>query len=112
MIVRNMNQPEVQQTLFKAHGGGNAVMLLDHRTMHNILFLAQGDLKPGKEIAAHTDPYEEIYYMLEGEAVMMVGGESQRVKKGDATWIPAGTVHAMVNDGADDCMVLVFAAVP
>jgi quercetin dioxygenase-like cupin family protein len=112
MIVRHENQDEVRKSFFKAHGGGEAVMLLDSSLMQNILFLAQGDLKPGKEIESHVDPYEEIYYILEGEALMMVGGEKQRVKPNNAIWIPCGATHSLKNDGKDVCKVLIFAAMP
>lgn len=87
-------------------------MLLDSRVLQGILFLAHGILKPGKVIEAHIDPYEEIYYLLEGEGIMMVGGEKQKVKAGDAIWIPYGSAHSLENDGDQDCLVLVIAAMP
>lgn len=112
MEVRNFFQKEVLQGLYQAHGGGEAAMLFDDRTLEGILFLAQGILRPGKRIAEHLDPYEEIYYVLQGEAIMKVGEEAQRVKTGDATWIPHGSMHSMENDGEEDCSVLVIAAMP
>ena len=112
MIVRNVNQKEVLQSLYRAHGGGEAVMLFDSSLLQGMLFLAQGILEQGKTIEAHTDPYEEIYYILEGEGIMMVEGEKRTVKKGDAIWIPYGAVHAMENDAEKDCVVLIQAALP
>ncbi len=112
MIVKHESQNEVRKSYFRAHGGGEAVMLLTNSIMQNILFLARGDLKPGKEIEVHVDPYEEIYYILEGEAQMMVDGEKQRVKPNNAIWIPSGATHSLQNDGEDVCKVLIFAAMP
>ena len=112
MIVRHENQDKVRKSFFTAHGGGEAVMLLDSSLMQNILFLARGDLKPGRAIEAHIDPYDEIYYILEGEALMMVGGEKQQVKPNNAIWIPHGAAHSLKNDGKDVCKVLIFAAMP
>ena len=112
MIVRNMNQQEVLQGLYRAHGGATAAMLLDQRNLQDILFLAHGVLKPGKEIEAHIDPYEEIYYVLQGEGDMMVGDERAKVKSGDAIWIPFGSPHSLKNIGEEDCLVLVIAAMP
>jgi len=112
MIVRNIKQEEVLAGLYSAHGGGVAAMLLDSRVLQGMLFLAHGMLKPGKTIEAHVDPYEEIYYVLHGEGLMMVGEDSQRVRCGDAIWIPCGSVHSLMNNGDEDCVILVVAAMP
>jgi mannose-6-phosphate isomerase-like protein (cupin superfamily) len=112
MIVRNINKKEVLETLYKAHGGGDAMMLFDSRDLQGLLFLAHGVLKTGNVLEAHADPYEEIYYVLEGEGIMMVGGEEQRVKPGDAIWIPCGAIHSLENEKEEDCVVLVVAAFP
>ena len=112
MIVRNIKQEKVRKGLYQAHGGGEAAMLFDSRELQGLLFFAHGVLRAGKVIEAHVDPYEEIYYVLEGEGIMMVGGEKKRVKPGDATWIPCGAIHSMENDREDDCVVLVAAAFP
>jgi len=112
MIVRNFEQKEVLQGLYKAHGGADAAMLFDSSLLQGLLFLAHGVLRPGRVIEPHVDPYEEIYYMLQGEGMMMVDDETQRVKAGDATWIPHGSVHSLENDGEEDCLVLVIAAMP
>ena len=112
MIVRNINQKEVRAGLYRAHGGGVAAMLLDETVLQTMLFLAQGELAPGKVLEAHVDPYEEIYYVLQGEGLMMVGDEKQKVRSGDAIWIPYGAVHSLENDGERDCVILVVAAMP
>jgi quercetin dioxygenase-like cupin family protein len=112
MIVRNINQKEVLEGLYRAHGGGIAAMLLDSRVLQGMLFLAHGILKPGKMLEAHIDPYEEIYYVLHGEGLMRVGEERQKVQPGDAVWIPYGSVHSLENDGDQDCVILVAAAMP
>lgn len=87
-------------------------MLLDSRVLRGILFLAHGVLKPGKLIEPHVDPYEEIYYVLEGRGVMRVGDEKQGVRRGDAVWIPCGAVHRLENNSDEECVVLVVAAMP
>ena len=79
MIIRNTNDEIVQETTYKAHGGGIARMLLTNKELRSMLFLADASLAPGKTIETHIDPYEEIYYILEGEGVMMVGDDERRV---------------------------------
>ncbi len=110
MIVRNLNDKEVIETTYRAHGGAVAQMILDRRTLKEIGFLAIASLKPGKEIEAHVDPMEEIYFILSGSGEMRVGGEARAVKPGDAVWIPTGDSHALYNDGDEDCIVLVVAS--
>ncbi len=112
MIVRNIKQEEVLRRRYVAHGGATATMLFDSSELQGILFFAYGVLKPGKVIESHTDPYEEIYYLLQGQGVMTVGDEQQKVTAGDATWLPYGVPHSLANDGDDDCIILVTAAMP
>jgi len=110
MIVRNIDHPEVVQTRYIAHNGAAACMLLDSRVLKGLLFFAHAALKPGREIEAHVDPYEEVYYLLSGRGVMTVGEERQEVTAGDAIWLPYGVSHSLINDGGEDCIILVAAA--
>jgi len=110
MIVRNIDHPEVVQTRYVAHNGAEACMLLDSRLMEGLLFFAHAVLKPGKEIEAHIDPYEEVYYLLSGRGVMAVGEESREVAAGDAIWLPRGVPHGLLNNGDENCVILVAAA--
>jgi mannose-6-phosphate isomerase-like protein (cupin superfamily) len=110
MIVRNVNDREVLETTYLAHGGAVAQMILDRRTLQEIGFLAIARLEPGRSIETHVDPMEEIYFILSGEGDMSVGSDTQRVKPGDAIWIPAGSGHSLTNTGPVDCLVLVVAS--
>jgi len=110
MIVRNINDKEVVDTTYIAHGGGIARMILDQRILKEIGFLAIGVVAPGKELEAHRDPMEEIYFILSGAGEIRVDEETRIVGPGDATWIPAGSLHSLVNIGKEDCNVLVVAS--
>lgn len=110
MIVRNINDKEVMDTTYLAHGGAVAQMILDRRILKEIGFMAIAKLSPGKEIEAHVDPMEEIYFILHGTATMQVDEESRRVGPGDAVWIPVGSSHSLLNNGEEDCIILVVAS--
>ena len=110
MIVRNLADKEVLETTYSAHGGAIAQMILDRRVLKEIGFLACGTLKKGKKIEAHTDPMEEIYFIMSGEGEMTVGDDSRHVVHGDAIWIPAGSFHSLLNTGEGDCLFLVVAS--
>ena len=110
MIVRNINDKEVLDTTYIAHGGAIAQMILDRRILKEIGFLAIAKLAPGKEIEAHIDPMEEIYFVLSGSGEMRVDEEARQVGPGDATWIPVGSSRSLLNDGKEDCIILVVAS--
>jgi len=110
MIVRNINDKEVLDTTYIAHGGAIAQMILDRRILKEIGFLAIARLEPGREIETHSDPMEEIYLIVSGSGNMGVDEETRPVGPGDAIWIPAGSPHSLLNDGQEDCTILVVAS--
>jgi len=110
MIVRNLKDKEVLDTSYIAHGGAIAQMILDQRVLKEIGFLAIAKLSPGKEIETHIDPMEEIYFVLSGSGEIRVDEESKSVGPGDATWIPTGSSHSLLNNGNEDCIILVVAS--
>jgi len=58
------------------------------------------ELDAGLLAGKHTHPGDEIGYVMEGEAELLVEGEAPRkLKVGDAFIIPAGKVHDAKNTG-------------
>ena len=63
--------------------------------------VARVELAPGSRAGRHTHPGDEISYVLEGEAELLVDGQPPRlVKAGESFVIPAGVVHDAHNSGA------------
>ena len=63
--------------------------------------VARVEVAPGGVAGWHTHPGEEISYVMEGSATLMVAGQPPRqVAAGEAFVIPAGVVHNAKNDGA------------
>jgi len=110
MIVRNINDREVLETTYRAHDGAIAQMILDRRVLQELGFLAIARLEPGKEISSHVDPMEEIYMVMSGTGLMRVGDEEKQVGPGDATWLPKGLPHSLVNTGQENLVILVVAS--
>jgi mannose-6-phosphate isomerase-like protein (cupin superfamily) len=110
MIVRNVNDREVLETTYLAHGGAIAQMILDRRVLREIGFLAIANLAKGKTIESHRDPMEEIYFVLSGEGEISVEEETRHVTPGDATWIPAGAAHSLTNSSEQELLILVVAS--
>jgi quercetin dioxygenase-like cupin family protein len=63
--------------------------------------VARVELAPGAKAGRHTHPGDEISYVLEGEATLLVDGQPPRtVKAGEMLVIPAGVVHDAHNDSS------------
>jgi len=67
---------------------------------------ARGEFQPGATVPKHTHPGEEVGYILEGELELDLAGKVQKLKTGDAFFVPAGTVHAAKNTGKGPALVL------
>jgi quercetin dioxygenase-like cupin family protein len=68
--------------------------------------LGHSRLDPGGAIPEHQHPNEEIYVVLSGSGLMIVGDEWQEVEQGYCIAIPPDTRHALHNTGDDEMTVL------
>lgn len=50
--------------------------------------------------------YDTVYQVLEGEALVRLGAESQRLGKGKLLNVPAGTAHVLENAGGGLLVVM------
>ena len=63
--------------------------------------VARVEVAPGAKAGRHTHPGDEISYVLEGEATLLIDGQPPRtVKAGESFVIPAGVKHDADNDGS------------
>ncbi|MBW8828110.1 MAG: cupin domain-containing protein [Burkholderiales bacterium] len=63
--------------------------------------VARVEVAAGAKAGRHTHPGDEISYVLEGEAQLLIDGQPPRtVKAGESFVIPAGVVHDAHNTGA------------
>ncbi len=49
----------------------------------------------GQGLSEHTAPFDATVHILDGEAVISIGGESQTVKAGEMLIMPANIPHAL-----------------
>jgi mannose-6-phosphate isomerase-like protein (cupin superfamily) len=57
------------------------------------------EVEPGKRLASHHDGAEEVLFIVQGEGVATVGGNSGRVRAGDLAVVPAWVTHGVENTG-------------
>jgi len=75
--------------------------------------LAEATLEPGQATERHYHrASEEIYLVAKGSGSLEVGGETLRVRPGDAILIPPGTWHTLENDGTSELRILCCCAPP
>jgi quercetin dioxygenase-like cupin family protein len=58
----------------------------------------------------HLHPWDEAYYVIEGEVAFSIGGREQKVTSGDFIYAPGGTVHAFKGTSEQPARMLIFDA--
>jgi quercetin dioxygenase-like cupin family protein len=58
----------------------------------------------------HRHPWDEAYYVIEGEVTFSIGGSEQKVSGGDFIYAPGGTVHAFKGSSDQPARMLIFDA--
>lgn len=109
MILRNLEHPEVKQTIYRAHGGGVAHMILTHPRLATMMFLAHASVPPGEMLEGHRDPMEEIYIIQSGRGRIQVDDDLREVGPGEAIHIPIDSFHELTNIGGEALEILVVA---
>jgi len=49
----------------------------------------------GQGLSEHTAPFDALVHVIDGEAVIIINGESINLKTGEATIMPANKPHAL-----------------
>jgi quercetin dioxygenase-like cupin family protein len=81
-------------TAVLAYSGIAVKMLVDQRLdaqLHTLFMVAY---QPGALVHPHDHPFEESYYILEGEVDVVANGDRYTLRPGDAFWTATGCVHA------------------
>ncbi len=58
----------------------------------------------------HHHPWDEAYYVIEGEVQFSINGQERRVGPGEFVYAPGGTVHGFVGSSENPARVLIFDA--
>ena len=69
--------------------------------------IAHGVLKPGTASLPHLlKESSEVYFILEGQGIMHIDGESATIAQGQAVYIPPGSRQQIHNTGTSDLKIL------
>ena len=104
MLIKNLNDAEE----FVA-GDGSLLRQLIHPEKTNVACrysLCYARVKPGQLTKPHRLRSTEVYYILEGEGVMTINGDSQPVQPGQTIYIPPLATQHIENTGPSDLLFL------
>ena len=78
-----------------------------HNTLNGISFsLARFTLEPGKKSRNHKIKSSEIYYILEGVAILKIEHESYQLEKDDSMYVPPMSEQYIENIGSTNLRFL------
>ena len=95
-----IEQPTVSAsmaTALLAYSGITVKMLVDQRLDAHLHTMFMVSYRAGGVAQPHDHPFEESYYMLEGEIEVVADGERYTLFPGDVFWTGVGCVHAFYN---------------
>jgi len=77
------------------------------------LFAGLNCFEPGQQHAPHAHQgQDKLYVILEGDALVEIGGQAQPLSAGDAALAPSGVVHSILNPGPRRLIVMAILAPP
>jgi quercetin dioxygenase-like cupin family protein len=76
------------------YSGITVKMLVDKRLDAQLHTMFMVGYQPGAVAHPHDHPFEEAYYMLEGEVDVVADGSRYTLRAGDVFWTAAGCIHA------------------
>lgn len=87
--------------------------LIDETAGASRFALWHGEIEPGGIADAHVhDEMEQVFIILEGEALFRIEDEEHRVGKDDIVFIPAKHVHHVTPVANNTLKMLIFLAPP
>lgn len=103
----------VDKALRNERGGQVSYLLMgkgDFGSAHLAITWVTGE--PGSEQQQHEHPQsEQVYVIIAGHGLMVVGDERQEVEAGTLVLVPPGTLHSIRNTG-QEALVYVSATSP
>jgi len=93
--------PAGMDTALLAYSGISVKMLIDRTLGADLLTMFTVDYEVGGAAQAHSHPFEETYFFLEGEVQAELDGVSYTLRAGDVVFAGVDSIHGFWNDGPD-----------
>jgi mannose-6-phosphate isomerase-like protein (cupin superfamily) len=69
-------------------------------------------LRPGETIGEEIHEVDQVIYVVDGEGKVVIEHEAQEFEKGDIAFVPAGTLHNVINTEEDPMKLFTVYAPP
>jgi quercetin dioxygenase-like cupin family protein len=93
----SVDEPTVSASMATAalaYSGITVKMLVDKRLDAQLQTMFMVGYQPGAVAHPHDHPFEEAYYMLEGEVEVVADDVRYTLRPGDVFWTGVGCIHA------------------
>lgn len=90
--------------------GTNVRFLLEAARTNHAFSLMEVELPKDQGPPPHDHPWDEAYYIVDGQVWFLVDDKEMIVSTGDFVYAPGGTVHSFRGAGEEPARVLVFDA--
>jgi quercetin dioxygenase-like cupin family protein len=93
----SVDEPTVSASMATAalaYSGITVKMLVDKRLEAQLQTMFMVFYQPGAVAHPHDHPFEESYYLLDGEVEVVADGERYTLRPGDVFWTGVGCIHA------------------
>ena len=93
----SVDEPTVSASMATAalaYSGITVKMLVDKRLEAQLQTMFMVGYQPGAVAHPHDHPFEESYFMLEGEVDVVADGTRYSLRPGDVFWTGVGSIHA------------------
>ncbi len=100
--MKTINYKEIETT--KNPHGVEAKKIHENENVQVVHML----LKPGESLKKHTTPVDVFFYVLEGEGIVEIGDEKQKVSKDMLIDSPKNIPHCLYNEGNSNFRILVI----
>ena len=87
-------------TALLAYSGIAVKMLVDQRLDAQLSTMFMVEYQPGGVAHPHDHPFEESYFVLDGEVEAVADGQTYMLRRGDLFWTGVGCIHAFYNRSA------------
>jgi mannose-6-phosphate isomerase-like protein (cupin superfamily) len=65
-------------------------------------------LNPGDKMDPHVQPFDVIFFIIEGEGILETGEQKIMAKKNTCIWMEAGAQRSWYNPGRSELKILVY----
>ena len=70
------------------------------------------ELKPGERLKKHITPVDALFYVLEGNCTVEIGGETGTAGPGNLVESPANIPHLLANDAGEGIVRVLVMKIP